>query len=207
MHRFLLGLLLLALVAGCGEADGPTPAKKASPPMDPTAKPADWPSAEARRLKPDHHPTPFTAAQIRTGCPDGRVLTVRMEVGGNELLYRWRFDGGDAEGVTFSSQPLKPDGTARGEPGAQRALWTRLQEHASFPSSETKVTEETIEVPAGTFACMRYTVTVAAEGRTVVTDSWFAWALPGPPVKQVTLRNGEPASKMELVENEMPGGR
>lgn len=213
-------LLALAFAAGCGdEGSGGQVGGQAGVPIEPSVKPQSWPGPADRQLKPDHHPAPYTAAQIRAGCPDGRSSTYRLEIYGEEMLQRWRFDLGDAEGVTWTAQRLKPDGTPEGEPRAQRHEWVSLQAHASFLAAETQVRDETIETPVGTFACMRYTVTRSkvvmgeVDGKTVntpsvsVTDSWFAYALPGPPVKQEEHVDGRLVSSMELVEHEMPGAR
>ena len=217
-------LVLLVFTGGCGDDAAPSgagPEAGMAPVriVAPTEKPAVWPSADERRTAPGRYPAPYTAAQIRAGCADGRTAKFRMDLRGQEMLQRWRFSEGNAEGVTWTTQTLGPDGAPTGEPRSQRFTWVRLQEHASYPAAETQVTQETIEVPAGPFACMCYTTTQTEEvvgkvdGRDVrtprvtVMKRWFAWALPGPPVKTEERLEGEIVSSMELVEHGFDASR
>ena len=43
---------------------------------------------ENHRLQPDRAPTPFSAAQIRSGCPAGRTIRVRSERRDEPTTYR-----------------------------------------------------------------------------------------------------------------------
>jgi hypothetical protein len=133
------------------------------------------------RLKPDHAPTPFSAAEIRAGCPEGRMTTFVVEQPGQPPSRQvTRFTRGDAEGTDYEIGTIGPDG-AVGAPRVTHATWKKLQEHASYPDAATKITDETITVPAGEFDCWLYTVTTG----NAVRKFWFAKELPGPPVKVV----------------------
>jgi hypothetical protein len=208
--RTTLALLMLLALAGCGHDDDSSPAGH-----DSGAGPAgglhaggslEWPSAEARRLDPDDHPTPYTAEQIRQGCPDGRTCTFRMSTaGGHAVMQEWRFTAPDAEGVTWTSLHLDEHGDPSGQSNSSRRTWKELQQHASYPSEATTVREERVETPAGAFDCMLYTVTQQQEDSTVVSKYWFAWQLPGPPVKMEQRMDGKLVGSMEMLSNEVRG--
>ena len=54
---------------------------------------------ESHRLDPDHHPTPFSAAQIRDASGAGTSVTFRIDPPGEDAyLDRWEFLGGDDDG-------------------------------------------------------------------------------------------------------------
>ena len=151
---------------------------------------------DERRLKPDHAPTPFSAAQIRAGCPEGRVTTFIVEQPGQPPSRQvTRFTRGDTQGTDYEMGTIGPDG-AVGVPRVSHATWRKLQEHASYPAAGTKITEETVTVPAGEFACWLYTVTTG----NAVRKFWFAKELPGPPVKVVATA-GDRTFIMRLESN------
>jgi len=213
-------LAALLLLASCGKEDaGENHPTSAGGGAGAPRTRANWPSAEARRLEATHAPTPYTAAQIRQGCADGRRATFRITTGAVPLVQIWSFDRGDAEGCTVSTTTVDKDGSARGEPQIRRYTWKSLQAHASWPKAETAVTDDTITVEAGTFDCMLYTVTksrpppskgaekdVQAD-RTTVSKYWFAWDLPGPPVRVEQRIGGKVSMVMEIIANEMARSR
>jgi hypothetical protein len=151
---------------------------------------------EKNRLAPDHAPTPFSDAQIRAGCPEGRMTTFIVEQPGQPPSRQvTRFTRGDVDGTDYEIGTIGADG-AVGAPRVSHATWRKLQEHASYPAAATKITEETIIVPAGEFACWLYTVTTD----NAVRKFWFAKDLPGPPVKVVATA-GERRFTMTLESN------
>jgi len=157
---------------------------------------------DERRLEPGHAPTPYTAAQIREGCPQGRKAVYLVEAPGREAVRQtMRFLKCDAEGADLEVSRAKADGTAIGEPVTRRGTWKEFQAHGSFPEAATKVTEEALETPAGKFDCWLYTVTEEEEGSKSVQRYWFAKKLPGPPVRMTTEIDGKVVSTMTLVEN------
>ncbi len=158
--------------------------------------------ADEKRLEPDHAPTPFTAAEIRTGCPEGRMAVYLLEAPGREAIKQtMRFLKCDEEGADLEVARAKKDGTAIGKPVTQRGTWKEFQAHGSFPEKATKVTEEAIETPAGKFDCWLYTVTEEEEGSKSVQRLWFAKKLAGPPVKMTTEIDGKVVSTMTLQED------
>ena len=54
---------------------------------------------DSRRLKPGHAPTPFSAEEIRGGCPDGRISVFKIETQGRDPIHQtMAFREGDEQG-------------------------------------------------------------------------------------------------------------
>jgi hypothetical protein len=135
---------------------------------------------ESHRLRPDHHPTPFSAEQIRDASRPGRETRSLVERDGAEPVIRViRFLGGDETGGESESWVEAPDGTGRSAPQRGHSTWLELQEHASMPSDRTSIEPDTFETPAGRFAGWRYTRT-DDDG---VDVFWFAASEPGMPLR------------------------
>ena len=156
---------------------------------------------ESHRLRPDHLPTPFSAAQIRDGCPPGRAIRLREESAGKEPTFRRIvFTGVDAETSVQELQSTDADGTPLGEASLGRATWLDLQRHASQPAGATTVEEVRLALPFGEFECWLYTVTAPdAELR-----FWFAKELPGMPVQVERWVDGSLAARSLMIANETP---
>jgi hypothetical protein len=134
---------------------------------------------ESHRLQPDTHPTPFSAAEISRACAPGRSNTFLVErAGESPYLSRWEFTAGDEQESVGVRWTETTDGTVIEPRTKSRATWRELQEHASYPTVTTAVTEEVAVVPAGRFACWVYTT----EDDGTTTRAWFAKDLPGPPI-------------------------
>lgn len=154
---------------------------------------------EANRLRPDHAPTPYTAEQIRKACGEGRTDVFRIEKAGEKpWTYTIKFLKGDREAAEVESFNAAEDGKVISR-SKDRQMWVDFQAHASFLELDTKITEETIEVPAGKFDCWLYTVQKRDAGATV--RMWFAKKLPGPPVKMATEEAGKTVFSMTLKEH------
>jgi len=139
------------------------------------------------RLHPEDLPTPFTAEQIRGGCPPGRtVRSLVIEAGSDPYISVTRFVAGDTEGGDQEHWRETPDGRRLTPTERSRSTWLEFQGHASMPAATTRITEEDIEIRAGRYACLRYT---RAEGDTVSTF-WFARSAPGMPLKFEERVNG-----------------
>ena len=146
----------------------------------------------------DHAPTPFTADEIRAGCPPGRTVQLLIEpAGGEPQLRMHRFAESDAEGAWYETQDLTMDGTPLGELGRQWVTWAELQSHASFPAEGTEIGEEVLETELGRHACLRYTVRNGEEVRTF----WFDRALPGMPIRYATEVGGRVTVTVTMVAN------
>ena len=94
----IVTMLAALLLAACGGPED-TPDKAAGentgngvrrPAVYSVPAPSEWPSAEERRLKPDHAPTPYTVAMIREGCRNGRTALFRFQMYGKESFQRFR---------------------------------------------------------------------------------------------------------------------
>jgi hypothetical protein len=152
-------------------------------------------------LRPDHLPTPFTAAEIRDASRPGR--TVRMlvvEAGADPYIRVTRFVSGDADGGEREFWTETPDGRPLTEPERGRATWLELQEHASMPADATRIDEETIAIPAGRYDCLRYT---RVDGDTIDTF-WFARSAPGMPLRFEERVGGKLVSSSTAIEDLRP---
>jgi hypothetical protein len=135
---------------------------------------------ESHRLRPDHLPTPFSAAQIRDGCRLGRTIHLREEVPGEEVTYRRVvFTEVTAEASVQELQATDADGHPVGEATQGTSTWLDLQRHASQPADTTSVAEVSLTLPFGEHDCWLYT---ARRGEAEVRF-WFAKDLPGMPVQ------------------------
>jgi hypothetical protein len=156
---------------------------------------------DPHRLRPDHLPTPFSADEIRAGCPPGRtVRSLVVEAGAQPHIRITRFVSGDAEGAEQESWTETPDGLRLTEPQRRRSTWLDFQGHASMPAATTEIAEEEIDIPAGRFACLRYTRRDGDE----VDTFWFATGAPGMPLKFEERVGGQLVFSSTAIEN-IPG--
>jgi hypothetical protein len=155
---------------------------------------------DGNRIRPDHLPTPFSAADIRAGCPVGRTIQLRSEGPGGELSFRRiRFVEVDAAGAVQEFQSIDAGGLPIGEPTRRRSSWLDLQQHASQPASATEIDEVDLALPFGTEACWRYTV----GGRDERVTFWFAKGRAGMPVQVEQQVGGELVSRSVVIADEV----
>ena len=93
-----------------------------------------------------------------------------------------------------------PDGTRLTDPETGHSTWREFQGHASMPAGRTEVAEETIDIPAGRFDCLRYTRT-EDDG---VSVFWFAKAAPGMPLQFEQRVDGETVFSSTTLSDERP---
>lgn len=156
---------------------------------------------DPHQLRPDHLPTPFSAAEIRDSKRPGHTLRLHIQAAGEEPIVRvTRFVETDEEGAVMESQRFTLAGEALDEPVRRRSTWLELQSHASFPAATTTRSEETVELSFGRFDALHY---VAMDG-TEMAHFWFALALPGMPVKTEDWQDGELRHAMTMLEH-LPG--
>jgi len=154
----------------------------------------------ANRMKPDHAPTPFSAAEIRQGCPDGRTTRYKIEARNRPVMYQEStFFNSTVEGTSFRAWQENEQGQPVGDPMENSATWTELQGHASFPAARTRISTESHTTPAGTYDCWLYVVTHEKDGQREVNRFWFARALPGPPLCFEKTVNGQLVHRMTMV--------
>jgi hypothetical protein len=152
-------------------------------------------------LGPDLTPTPFTAGEIRQGCPPGRLIRLRIDTADGPSYERTnRFVDCDDEGATIERRVFGADGSPIGAPETGRTTWAAFQLHAAFPLARTTVEPDVIESPMGRLECLRFTVLDGAD-----TDIfWFAMSKPGMPVRVVTERDGRLVESMTMIADEHP---
>ncbi|SDS45196.1 hypothetical protein [Microlunatus soli] len=139
-------------------------------------------------LGPGLAPTPFTAEQIRAGCPDGHTVFIRTTEAGEVSESVQRFDAGDADGVTLTRQ-------FDGDSLTSRVSWRDLQAHAAFPSDFTTRVQDTIASPLGTLDCLRYEIAGEPPMR-----FWFALDHPGMPVRYTDGNSTTEVVRIERVQ-------
>ena len=155
---------------------------------------------DANRIRPDHLPTPFSAADIRAGCPLGRTIQLQSEAPGGELTFRQiRFVEVDTDGAVQEFQSTDARGLPIGEPTRHRSSWLELQQHASQPASATVIDEVDLGLPFGTEACWRYTVS----GSDDCVMFWFAKGRAGMPVQVEQQVAGEIVSRSVVIADEV----
>ncbi|HEU4542238.1 MAG TPA: hypothetical protein VFR23_14005 [Jiangellaceae bacterium] len=149
-------------------------------------------------LAPGRAPTPFTAEEIRGGCPAGRTIRLRVDVVGQTPYHRVsRFVECDEAGATMERSRLSLDGSPLAEPEVDRVTWRDLQAHASFPANDTTIESERIETAIGELDCLRYTVRKGATDQVF----WFAKDLPGMPIQSLTRKDGQVVTTVSVVDN------
>ena len=166
-----------------------------------TGQQKDLPPA-SNKLKPDHAPTPFSAKEIREGCPRDRTMVFQIEVFGKPMMFRTtRFMSHFEDRTVMEDITKMADGKKVGKTQIITAKWSDLQHHASFPAAKTKITNVKHTVPAGTFDCYLYTVTGTAAGKTVIKQLYFAKKLPGPPIVYIEKTDGKITYNMTMIKN------
>jgi hypothetical protein len=185
---------------GSGLGAGDAPSASNPPPGGPIL--SNDMATDPHQLRPGHLPTPFSADEIRVGCPPGRTVRALIEEAGLEPYVQvTRFVSGDAEGADQEFWREAPDGARLTEPGRRRSTWLDLQGHASMPAATTTITEEDIDIPAGHFACLRYT---RREDDGSIATFWFARSAPGMPLKFEERRGADLVYSSTALEN-IPG--
>ncbi len=149
-------------------------------------------------LEADHAPTPFTAAEIRRGCPPGRRIRLFVEQAGGDARYRLsRFLSCDADGATLEVRRTNLEGAIIEPASTVRTTWRELQGHASFPASVTVIRREMIATPLGTSDCLCYQV----DRGDSVERFWFDTSRPGMPIRFTHEENGSVLTSTTMVED------
>jgi hypothetical protein len=150
-------------------------------------------------LQPGHHPTPFTAAEIRAASRPGRTVRQRIEVDGAPTVLRvQQWQSVDDEGGTGLAGTLEADGSWT-DVRRTRSTWLALQGHASMPIATTTIDEVTLDSPMGPLACLRYT---ALDGDAIDTF-WFARDYPGMPVMIERAEGGRVLERVTMLSSQI----
>jgi len=154
---------------------------------------------DPRILHPGHAPTPFTADEIRAGCPAGRTIDLAVNDGGDRYLRTIRFLAVDESAANQESSAFTADGEPLGDPAIGRTTWLEFQEHASFPAAATTIEREALASFLGRLECLVYTV----EDGESISRYWFATTRPGMPVKVETRIGHEISYEMAMTGDEV----
>jgi hypothetical protein len=143
---------------------------------------------ESHRLRPDHHPTPFSAEQIRDGFLVGREVRSLVVRAGEAPSVAVRRDVSlDTDSGVYEVWTETLDGERISDPEQGASTFLELQGHASMPIEATTIEPVEIDVPMGRFDGLRYTRTRA----NTVDSFWFALARPGAPLRIESRVGGE----------------
>jgi hypothetical protein len=200
MHAILwIAAAALLALAGCSK---PQPA--ATTPTTPDSAETSGSPAEGDPAAPGEAPAlappPFTAEQIRDATKVGRTYRFAMRQGEQTATVTMRFTAVSAERATIERSVTDASGNALDQ-GTDEATWADLVDHASYPADATEITETTVEVPAGKFDALLYTVTADQDGKAFVSRMYFAKSLPGAPVKAEITVGDQSMLSMELLEH------
>jgi hypothetical protein len=156
---------------------------------------------ESHRMQPDHHPTPFSAAQIRDGFVPGREVRTLTERAGEEpFVHVRRHVSADAETGVYQFWTETLDGREIEAPEQDGSTFLVLQGHASMPVASTTIEPVEIDVPMGHFEGLRYTRTAGDN----VDTFWFALARPGAPVRIERRIGGEVVFSATAISERQP---
>jgi hypothetical protein len=194
MHiRSWMTAALIALAA-CGgspqaaQSPQPTEASQAAPGAG-----APAPAGEAAGA-------PFTAEQIRDATLVGRTYRFALRQGEQDVQVTVRFTKVTPDQASMERTIVDAAGKIL-EQATEDTTWQQIVGHAAYPADATEITDATVEVPAGTFDAMLYTVSGEQEGKPVVSRMYFAKALPGAPVKTEIMVGDQVVFSMVLVEH------
>jgi hypothetical protein len=175
------------------------PPREAPPPVLP-APTASAPSAPppASAAPVDLAPAPFTSEQIRGASRPGRTYVWRVETAGKPTVKRRIvFTKVEPERAEIELSVVDEDGKEIEKSPPKSVTWDELRKHGEFPRSHLTARDETLQVPAGTFDCVVYTVTEGDQ----VTAYYFAKKLPGAPIYFFTDKGGQRVMTSTLMEH------
>jgi len=187
---YIAAVCLASVVSiGCGGRETIAP----RPPSGPST---GTPSSEMA-------PTPYTTEQLREGNRPGTMYRYKMETAGKpaQIEVMEFMSGSSADMAQVKSETLDESGKAKSPPTVERSPWEEIRRHAEFPRAALTVEAGSVEVPAGKFDAMVYTVR-APDGET--SKFYFAKSYAGPPVLLYTERAGARLMTMTLIERK-PG--
>lgn len=141
-------------------------------------------------------PQLFTVEQLRAGCPQGRVMEIRMEADGKPTaIEHMEVTAVDPEQATIRSISRDEAGAVLSDKTAT-VKWVDLHAHGAFPADATTFEDRvSVTVPAGTFTARLYTVKAGE----LIRRFWFAVDLPGPPVQFTSERDGKVVQRAQML--------
>lgn len=146
----------------------------------------------------DHHPTSFTADQIREGCLPGRRIVVRSKGSETTAWHVTKFVHFRESGTHGTYAACDSPGNHTGPVAEWHATWRDLQAHAGFLRETCVVSEQgAVDLPLGPKRCRVYTVT---EGNRV-TRYCFAVDTPGMPLRVAVEDDGSAVDESVVGED------
>ena len=143
---------------------------------------------------------------MRAACVDGLRVTLRLDQPlKSASRVQFAYENPDDEGIDLIITDMNLENKVTDVPNSRRVSWEELQAMHATKAADTTIARETIEVPAGTYDCVRYTVQTSSKKGEIVDTLWFAFELPGPFIKRVTTRDGEGVMEMVLVDRVVMG--
>lgn len=157
---------------------------------------------DSHRLQPDHHPTPFSAAQINDGfMAAGEVRSRIVRMGSDPYVHVRRNLSADGDIGTYEVWTETLDGDRTSEPEQGSSTFLELQAHASMPVATTTIEPVEIDIPMGRYQGLRYK---RVQGDMVDTF-WFALARPGAPVRIESQVGGKVVFSSTAISERRPG--
>ena len=129
--------------------------------------------------------------------PGREVRSLVVRQGSEPYIRVMRVVSSDADGGERDFWTETPEGQRLTDPEREYSTFLELQGHASMPTATTRIDEETIDIPAGHFDCLRYT---RVDGDTVDTF-WFAISAPGAPMRFEQRVGGEVVFSSTAIED------
>lgn len=164
--------------------------------------PDNWPSESERTYRPDCAAAPYNVALLFEHYVEGRRDTFQVLSHGRPRTLRVeRCVRADRFGCDVESgHPDTPDA----EPTVWHrtyAVWMAMLERWSYPLDRTTLRWEQITTAAGTFDTVVYVVTEGESATRSVTERWFAFARPGPPIRTLKTVGAQRVFEEDLIES------
>ena len=197
---FSMAWLAGVVISGCGHESVSSRAPAA--PAGASSAPAS--TVASANTAPEMAATPYSAEQIRAANRPGTVYRYKVETSGEPAQIKvMEFTSGtSADSAEVKSQTLDESGKAKGPSSLEHTPWEELRRHAEFPRAAVSVEPGSIDVPAGKFDAMVYTVS-APNGETA--KFYFAKSYAGPPVLLYKEKAGVRMMTMTLLERKSGG--
>lgn len=191
MKLALLGLAA-SLAMGCAHnAADPTNAIAPTTASSPNGAPPG-------HAAPEMAPAPYSSEELRAANKPGTMYRYKVEAPGQPVMINvMEFVATTAEGADIRDRILDESGKEKEPPKVDHAAWDELRRHGEFPRAALTVEPGSIEVPAGKFETMIYTVK-APNGETA--RFYFAKSHAGPPVLFYKERGGVRLMSSTLIE-------
>jgi hypothetical protein len=148
----------------------------------------------------ENAPRPYSAQQIRDFHPVGFKCLFWSKTGDVHSHSHWEVVRSTPEEVEFEFEETDGDGRTT-DKRRQTFRWEELRNHATFPASQTHITDVRRKTPLGTFDCWLYTI----KDEKGEKRFYFAKDKPGAPIEFGTWVDGEQVMRSVIMELTVPG--